>query len=302
MQRHPVISIVTTCTSRRGRVETLGTVAIWQRLVVAGGGFFSYGSGPRGSGWWHAARDKRSVQLLFDSVTPSRGAPFGLSISDPYNKGPHQRDGSFFVNNISNINLNGNKSLPQTFVNAMRLFWIDKKRLLFTTRLPLMKQVCRLCQFKTYSGSSKRMTYSEKSPPPPRPPVAAFCKCSSGLAGLLQMIFQMGWPFPNDHPDGLAFSKMIIRISSFQPTIFKSEDDGSISWTFLEQCVLVLTMSKCRNYSVSAWNITWPVSSSEKLLHQTFMCDQRLIWTHKGIILGSSIWLKVTQQVHKHTQ
>ena len=54
------------------------------------------------------------------------------------------------------------------------------------------------------------MTYSEMPPRPPRPPVAAFCKCSSGLAGLLQMIIRIGWPFANAHPDGLAFSKMII--------------------------------------------------------------------------------------------
>ena len=31
----------------------------------------------------------------------------------------------------------------------------------------------------------------------------AFCKWSSGLAGLLQMIIRIGWPFANDHPNGL---------------------------------------------------------------------------------------------------
>ena len=214
---HPVISIATTSMSWRGTVQTLGTVAIWQRLVIAGGGFFLVDLAPGGSGWWHAARDKHWVHLLFDSGSSSPGAPFGLSISDPYNAGHHQKDGSFFVNNISNVNLNGNKTLPQSLVNAMRLFWNDKKGLLFTTRLPLMKQVCQLCQFKTHSGSSKMITYSKT---PPQPPVAALCKWSSGLAGLFQMIIQMGWPFPNDHPDGPAVCKWSYGFLPFnQPSL-----------------------------------------------------------------------------------
>ena len=47
--------------------QPLQTVAIWQRLVVARGSFSSSsGSGPGGSGWRHAARNKHWVQLLFD--------------------------------------------------------------------------------------------------------------------------------------------------------------------------------------------------------------------------------------------
>ena len=79
-----------------------------------------------------------------------------------------------------------------------------------------------------------------------------FCKWSPGWAGLLQMIIWMGKPFANHHMDGLAFCKwsyrlagllqMIIQISSFQPDFFfffsKSEDQASISWTFIEQCLL----------------------------------------------------------------
>ena len=83
-------------------MSPLGTVAIYQRLVVAGGGFFllfdlgpgaaaggmgieintgytcylsvarrrrgrffsPIGSGPGGSGWWNGIRDKHWVQLL----------------------------------------------------------------------------------------------------------------------------------------------------------------------------------------------------------------------------------------------
>ena len=92
------------------------------------------------------------------------------------------------------------------------------------------------------------------------------------------MTIQMGLPLANDHPDGLAFCKwssgcagflqMIIRISSFQQDsspffifskfliffqqtssskhfffFFKSEDQGSISRTFLDQSVLVFFTS-----------------------------------------------------------
>ena len=35
----------------------------------------------------------------------------------------------------------------------------------------------------------------------------ASCKVSSSGTGLFQMIIQRDWPFPNDHPEGLAFSK-----------------------------------------------------------------------------------------------
>ena len=35
----------------------------------------------------------------------------------------------------------------------------------------------------------------------------AFCNWSSGLAGLLEMIIRMSWPFSNDHLDGPAFCK-----------------------------------------------------------------------------------------------
>ena len=34
-----------------------------------------------------------------------------------------------------------------------------------------------------------------------------FCDWSSGLAGLLQMIIRMNWPFANDHLDGPDFCK-----------------------------------------------------------------------------------------------
>ena len=63
------------------------------------------------------------------------------------------------------------------------------------------------------------------------------------------MIIWVGQSFANDHLDGPAFCKwpsglagllqMIIRISSFQPDFLffsKSEDQGLISQTFLEQC------------------------------------------------------------------
>ena len=193
--------------------------------------------------------------VLFDSGSSSPGASFGLSISDPYNAGPHQKDGSFFVNNISNINLNGNKTLPQSLVNAMRLFWNDKKRLLFTTRLPLMQQVCQLCQFKTHSGSSKMMTYSETPPRPLLPPFAnvypdwpALHKWSSRLAGLFQMIYQIGRPFPNDHPDGPAFCKwssewavLLQMIIQMGRPFANDHTDFFLSTRFFSICILIFS-------------------------------------------------------------
>ena len=67
---------------------------------------FSSGSGPGGSGKWHADRDKHWVQLLFDSSSSSpvaffffkmhRGwGPFALSISDPYIQALIRRTGVF---------------------------------------------------------------------------------------------------------------------------------------------------------------------------------------------------------------
>ena len=102
------------------------------------------------------------------------------------------------------------------------------------------------------------------------------CKWSSGGASLLQMITLRDWLLANDHPDqpasckwsseGTGILQMIIRISqillhfsfyssgnslfssdkyhlllqNISPFFFKSKDQGSISRTFLEQCVLVL--------------------------------------------------------------
>ena len=101
------MDIKTSCT-------LLGTVAIYQRPFVAGGGFFllldlgpgaaacgmgieintgnscylsaarrrrgrffsPIGSGPRGSGWWNGDRDKHWEQLLFISGSSSPGAVF----------------------------------------------------------------------------------------------------------------------------------------------------------------------------------------------------------------------------------
>ena len=64
-------------------------ILIFQLLFdSAGGVFFPSGSGPLGSGWGHAERDKHWVQLPFDSgssspwaffflVDPGLGAPVG---------------------------------------------------------------------------------------------------------------------------------------------------------------------------------------------------------------------------------
>ena len=82
-----------------------------------------------------------------------------------------------------------------------------------------------------------------------------FFKLTSGWVGLLQMIIRMGWPFVNDHPDftlsSFPFSTFLVFLQqrSSSPSkqyffSFKSEDRGSISRTFLVQCVLVYRQVK----------------------------------------------------------
>ena len=80
---------------------------------------------------------------------------------------------------------------------------------------------------------------------------------ASGGEGLLQMIIQRDRPFANDHPEGLASSKLSSggagllhmnigrdwplandHLSPCHPSHL-CQDTGSISRTFLEQCVLV---------------------------------------------------------------
>ena len=58
------------------------------------------------------------------------------------------------------------------------------------------------------------------------------------------MIIQMSRPFANHHPDGSAFCKWSSRFLPFNRffsiVVSKSQGQGLISSTFLEQCVLVL--------------------------------------------------------------
>ena len=84
------------------------------------------------------------------------------------------------------------------------------------------------------------------------------CKQSSGCTSVLQIIIRMGWPFANDHPDFFLstrffsiflfiFSKLLIFIQQTSSSkhfffFFKSEDQGSISRTFLYQSVLVFLL------------------------------------------------------------
>ena len=105
----------------------------------------------------------------------------------------------------------------------------------------------------------------------------ASCKWSSGWTGLFQIITSRDQPLANDHPDELASCKwlsggtsllqMIIRINQillhffilqhipyFPPSkhfffFFNSCDQGSISWTFPEQCVLVFNLASPENVS-----------------------------------------------------
>ena len=44
-----------------------------------------------------------------------------------------------------------------------------------------------------------------------QPDGPAFCKGSSGLAGILQMIIRIGWRFENDYPNWPAFCKWSFR-------------------------------------------------------------------------------------------